>query len=243
VGWILLGLLLLFIGLLVLYFRAKAGVIIAIKALLDKQDTSFRKAFSVSKLFYLRLFGASFLVWLVQVLSILIAITPFAYLIYQGFYWRASVLGILSLGFLLPVIIVAQLTNLLAPMSIVFHDLKIKESIKFSFNLISKHWPQLILLSLFLLGVAFAALFTALLAAAILASPFVLLAFMAYHRMETATLILTVLASIIGLVGYIAVQSATAVFIQAVWVLAFRELVKPEKLEEEKVAIVPETAS
>src|SRR3989344_5029450 len=56
--WIGLGILVIIIFLFLLYCRSKAGSILAIRAVLEKKETSFSLAFAQSARFYWREFGA-----------------------------------------------------------------------------------------------------------------------------------------------------------------------------------------
>jgi hypothetical protein len=237
-GWIALGVLVVFTTLVVLYFRAKAGNIIAVKALMDKQPTSFAKAFRAGQLFYWRMFGAAVLLWLVQVVAIIITIVPMSLVSASESSWQSWVMLLLGLSFLIPVLSVAILVGIFAPLFIVVYDLNVKESIQAGFNLISKDWRQIIVLFLALVILNILAFFLAV----TVSLPFVFLAIFAYYRMETAGIILAAISGLMGVVVYASVQAAASVFSQIVWVLVFGELVRPQKTEE-AVSLAPEVAS
>src|SRR3546814_6730375 len=61
-------------------YRAKAAMIIAMKAMADKEETTFNKSFGVARFFYWRAFGISLLIRLAMGLLFVILFTPISYL-------------------------------------------------------------------------------------------------------------------------------------------------------------------
>lgn len=238
--WVLLGVVLLFVILVYLYFRCKIALLIAVKALIDKQSTSIAKAMSASQSFFGRVVGVAVVTNLIILILGVIISAPVIYLNSVGLDWRAKVLLILGLCILIPAAVVTSLINVLAPMFVVFYDQKIGESIRASFNLISKYWVTMLVFSIF--TVVLVAMLFALIA--IVVAPFVLLGIFAYHKMDpTMGLILTTTTISLGLIVFLILQSAAAVFQQAAWILAFFELIKPEKLPEQETLSATEVVS
>jgi hypothetical protein len=202
--------------LIVLYFRAKAGLMIAIKAILDKQETSFGRAFRFAGLFFNRILIISILAELGLALLAVVLGGPVAVLFKQHFLNRAVVLLVLALLIFIPAAVTAILVNILAPMFVVIFDLKIQEAVSSAFELIKKYRFQLILFGLLLFSLELAPLF--------LMSIVVKL-----HRGLTTSLFCAA--------AFLIIESAVAVFAQTAWVLAFLELVKPQKVEEERVPL------
>jgi hypothetical protein len=210
------------IVLAILFFRAKAGMIAAVQAVIDQQPTSFSLSFAVGRLFFWRLVWLSILMGIILVIVSVIVAMPIMYLISLQLMGRALILGLLGIVILIPLMVVAALIGVLGSMYIVLFDQKIEEAIKNSFNLLSAHWVRLIIFSFFL--------FLATLAATLIISPFVILAIMSYH----------IIVAILGSIVFLSLQALVAAWSQAAWVLFFLELIRPQKLEEEEPAAVPE---
>lgn len=227
--------------LILLYFKAKAGCIIAVKAIVDKQQTSFVKSFHIARLFHWRLFGVFFLTELALLGAIIVIGGPILYLFSVKLFIRALVLLSIGLIILFPTFVLAVLVNFLAPMFIVLHDFKIGEAIRHSVEIIGQFWSSLLVFGFLLFWLTIFALFISIVAGALAASPFVLLAYLAYHKVGIAAGIgLTIISVALGSIVFLAMQAAAATFAQTAWVLAFLELVKPQKLEEEESLPVPE---
>lgn len=199
------------------YFRAQAGIISCIKAVLDKQITSFTQGLAAGRLFQWRLLGVAMIMNAGLFALTMIIISPIFYLYHSHLLWRAGILSGLGLAILIPTSIIVALISVMAPMFIVFYDLKIGEAIRQSFELVREFWLRLLVFSLLLFGIN-------LLVSA--GSIFVLLLYLAYHKVG-----LIVAGSLILLM----VQPVLTCFAQTAWVLAFQELIKPQKFEEEKV--------
>lgn len=217
---------------LVLYFHALAGSIIAIKAILDKQETSFAKAFKLSRAYYNRLIGITFSIIIIMAVLVIIIGGPITYLLAAHLAFRAMTLLVLGLAVVIPVTVVAVLINLLAPMFVVIFDRKLKEAISESFSLISKYWPSLLWFGFLLFVIS-------VLVSALTAAPFVLFTHFAYHKADVLWLLS---AQIIYGLAALLIQSLLAIFSQTAWVLVFLDLVKPQKIEDEEVVPVPEVA-
>jgi hypothetical protein len=231
---------LVFIVLLYLYFRSRVAILIAIKALLDKQETSFHKSFKAGKLFLGRTFGVVFVANLIMVVLTAIISGPIMYLYHLGLDGRANVLYIFGMCILVPVSFVIFLVNALGPIFVVFYDQKIGEAIRSSIQLVTKHWVNLLVFTIY----ASVIVLSALIVVGLLLAPFVLLGFFAYHKMdETWNLIWMSISIGIGFIIFLSINAVVAVFQQTSWVLVFLELIKPEKMSETESLPATEVAS
>ena len=210
---------------IVLFFRSKAALIIAIKAIIDKEPTSAGKAFSVSQLFFSRILGISVIVELALGVLLAILASPISFMFDHHFITRGIILIALGLIIFIPTAVVGTLLNALVPMFVVIYDQTFREAVNRSFEMISEKW-------LTLLGIGFV-LFVIEILAFFLLLPIVFLWNLPYHREG-------LILSIIGLVLFVLLQSLIAVFQQSAWVLAFLELIKPAKMEEEETVVAPE---
>ncbi|HEV8601249.1 MAG TPA: hypothetical protein VGQ87_01475 [Patescibacteria group bacterium] len=238
------GLLVLFAVFILLYFRARAGLIMTVKGILDKQQVSFKKGFKLSKLFYLRLFGSSIILTACLILTFIVLAVPVAYLWSLGFLFRASLLGFFALLIFVPISFIASLVNVLSPMFIVQYDLTIEESIKQSLNLVGKLWLKLLAFHVLLTIAVWTALFACLFVVFLLSLPVVLLSSFFYDKLGAFFGALTVGTgmTVIGII-FLTMLAGIAVFYQTSWVLAFQELVKPEAQDETEAVSLPEIVS
>lgn len=233
---------LLFLLLVYVYFRAKAGIIIAIKAILDKQATGFSQAFRAAQFFYLRILRVFILLALLLVLAFLVLAAPVIYLFVSHYELRALMLLVLALIIFIPLSVVVYFISSLAPLFIVMNDLTATEAIKAGFDLFKKFWSQLIVFSLFLMVLNVAAFFVMFLLV-ILSSLVVFFFHLLYHIPAGLNHVLTGLGILAGSVIFLIIQAGLAVFQQAAWLLVFDELVKAQKLEEPAPETAPEIVS
>jgi hypothetical protein len=202
---------------LIFYFRCKAGLIIAIKATLDKQETSFKKAFKASILFVGQIFSITLKVGLGLAVIALILSAPIIYMFNHNFSYRGITLSVLALIIYAPIFILGMLTVTLAPLFAVIYDLKTNEAIARSFELIGKYWVTLTVM-FFILG--------------IIDLPLFLVNFVVGLRGGLAFTSVAIAFAIFQLIF--------VVFSQTAWILAFQDLVKPQKLADEEPVVVPE---
>ncbi|MBI3952618.1 MAG: hypothetical protein HY336_01520 [Candidatus Doudnabacteria bacterium] len=135
------------------------------------------------------------------------------------FLWLVYIWSVVAF---VPVFVFVSSLLELSLLFVVLHDMKAPDSFSSALTLWAKHWPILIILSIILFLIS--ALFPAIAAV-------VFFQFYGSIGMAFVALFFLLLASL------------PLVFTQICWVLAFQELVKPLKLEEEQAAILPEVAS
>jgi hypothetical protein len=219
--------------LVILYFHAKAANTVAIKAIIDKQQTSFRRAAKAGGLFRGRLIGVSIFSIGLMLLQIIILGAPIIYLFLVGFAVRALVLLLLALIIFLTATVMIWLVDALAPIFVVVYDQKILESLKAAFLMVIRCWQRLLLFGFLLLCISLAALFLSIFAAGFIILLFVFLSFIFYDR---GGLIIQTLLPLTGIivasVVFLMAQAVLTVFQSASWILIFHELIKPEKLDE-----------
>ena len=239
--WILLGFAILLTTFVYLYFRSKIASIIAIKALVEKQETSLSQSLQVSRWFFSRVIGLSIVLNLVWFALTVVVATPILYLFSTGQIGRGSILALLGATIILPTSLVILFLNILGPMFIVCFDLTIGEAVRNSFDLIAKYWPRLTLFGVSLLvGVLISVIVSVIIALV----PFVLLAVLAYHKMTAlSNFFLQTITIGLGIIVFLALQSVVVIFQQTSWVLVFLDLVKPEKLEDEAAVGAAEVIS
>lgn len=213
-----------------LFFRAKAGLILGLKAILDKRATDFGKSFKQGGLFYRRIFRAYFLIYLGVILAGLLLSIPIIYLIALKLDFRAIVLIIFALIIFIPISLIALFLEVLSPLFVVLYDLTVTEAIKSSFDLFIKFWPQLVAFGFCILFTVLVVFFVSLFGLIIIFTPIVFLIHLFYYK---------VAVFVLGGAIFLIIQSGLAVFQQTAWVLVFQELVKPQKIEGE---LEPEAA-
>ncbi len=208
------------VALLVISLRANAGIIIAVKAIKDKEETSFGRAWNVSRLFYFRLFLVTVTIFIVLLVLGAILSSPVLYLYQQGHTNQAWVLGSLAAAIFLAVVVPLWLIGSLAPMFIVIYDQKFREVWDKSFALIKQFLPQLVSFGLVLLLLELI--------------PVVILSILTYY-------IHGLIVKNIGM-GIVALAEIFVLtYTQTAWVLVFLELIRPQKFEEEEGTVpIPE---
>lgn len=221
-------------------FRARAGIIAGTKSILDKKPTNFSKAFVTGGKYYVRLFG----IWLVTVfLMLLVAVilaAPVGYLYSINYGDRATILGLFALAIFIPVSIVINFINNIAPMFVVLHDLRLGPAIAASLDMIRKFWVIFLFFSVMLGVLSLAASFLVVMVAG---GGVVFLIQIFYNTAAISYSFGSVLLGICGAVAFLVFAGAIAAFQQIAWVLLFERIIKPQKIEEEEPLPMPEIIS
>lgn len=225
--WLVWGLIALSALWLLIYFRARAGIILAVKSLLDREPVQPLAPFYLGRFFVGRMLGLTIILQLGSLILGLLVSTPVIYLFSKGLDNRAMILGLLALLIILPFIFLIVYLNILGSLFVVFYNLPLRASLAAAGSLIGSVWRKLLAIGLMVLGLRILVLAVA----AAVSAPFVIFVKMPYY-------LPVVLAAII----FLAVGAVFTSFEQAVWVRMFTELVKPQKTEErEESEVVPET--
>jgi hypothetical protein len=202
--------------------RSNTALIIAIKAILDKQVTSVKKSFNASKLFYGRILMLSVLIYFSSLIVSGIMLGPSRYMYEQNQLSQAWSLMILGLIILLPLLMLAMAMSVISFMFVITYDLKVKEALTRTGEMLGKQWYSIFGLLVFLIVLDLPALF--------------LLQYMVGFR---GGLVVSIMAGALFLIY----QSAFIVFQQTAWMLLFNDLIKPQKFEVEQPVVAPEIAS
>ncbi|MDP4001372.1 MAG: hypothetical protein Q8P83_03985 [bacterium] len=239
-----LGVLVVIVGLTLLMLRAQAAIIVSVRRIIDKKETGFVNGFKNAKMFYWRIFGVLVLVFLFMLVALLVLGAPIYYLATSGLGNRAAILGIFALVIFIPVSVYFRFIISLAPNYVVLHDLKIKESIRASADLIKVHWVKILVFTVVLGIVTFFAVIITLSLAALVGYSVVQIVPLIYDLEGSGSNFTEIMGFTIGGLVILALQAGIAAFGQVAWVLFFQELVSPEKIEETpEVGVVPEVIS
>lgn len=226
--------LLLAVILMQMYFRGKAGLIWATKAIADKKEHGFSLAFKNSRKYFMRLFVIWFVTSFLLILAASILAVPVAYLLAIKFMGRALILGTLALFIFIPLSFLVNFINNLAPMYVVLHDMKVSPAISLSFEMVKKLWVAMLIFSFFL---GLLTLVSASILSVLWSMGVVFLGNIFYNTGGFHLTIGSVLSGIIALGAFLIFSSWIAVYQQIAWVLLFAELNRPIKLEEEELPV------
>jgi hypothetical protein len=222
--------------LLLIYYRAKAGMILALKVVMDKKPVFFSVSFALARLFVIRLLWLSIMMQLILFLLTSIISTPIFYLFSNNLVNRGIVLLIFGIIVFLPFAFIIWMVNVFGPLFMVTFNLSLLTAIKNCINLIGQFWSKLLrqaaIVALIFLG--------GVLISAVMSSPVVILGLIAYYN---EGLILSYALFFLGSIVFLMTLTLVTVFIQTAWFLTFMDLVKPQKFEEEKVLPEPEVAA
>lgn len=232
-------------GLIYLYFRSRAGLILSVKNILEKKEVSFRKGFKEGRFFCGRLFKLSVLINLVILVVAGVLMIPVLYLLSIGYPTRAAILGLFGALIFVPIYAVSLFVSTMAPMFTVLYNMNVRASIAATLDMVRERWVILLMFSLTLFGVTILVVIASILGVLAITIPFVLLTRFIYH---TEALLLAYATMSVGMIAaaaiFLIVQSAMAAFQQSAWVLMFEELVKPRNSSVEAEAeVVPEVVS
>ncbi|OGE74014.1 MAG: hypothetical protein A3I07_03710 [Candidatus Doudnabacteria bacterium RIFCSPLOWO2_02_FULL_42_9] len=222
--WIFIAVLIIF---LVIYFRCKAALMIAIKSIIDQKEITIAKAFKPSQQYFLQLMGVYFMIQVAIGLLGMVMYLPIRSMFDAGNTYAAVSFTVVGLLIFIPFALAAVLYNVIVPMFIVIFGLKYNEALKRTSELLSKHWQTLLVVGFLMFLPQLLILLASL--------SIVFFQDLPYHMIGLAGIIGT------GLLLLLA-HAILAVFQQAVWVLTFLELVRPQKFEEEVPEVAPEIA-
>jgi hypothetical protein len=211
--------LLLTLTLLILTFRAEAGLIIAIKALLDKQQTSFKLAWKSGKLFFMRILGIGMIVIITLGALLLVLGYPVSHFYKQNQLTEAWTFGAIGGTIFLIVFVVLSLISIIASLFVVIFDQKIQEAFDKASAFVKQYLTPLLSLGLILLILQLL--------------PVVILQILAYYTDD-------LISKIIGFGIFCFIGIVVTTFVHAAWILIFVELTKPQKLEDVQPVVLPE---
>lgn len=221
---------------LVIYFRAKAGIILSVKLITEKQPVSFFLTFKLARNFLVRLLSVSlFLQVLLASLSFVI-LTPIFYLFSTGATGRGLILAGIGALVFIPSAFLVSFANIVTPLFLVIFEMPVFHGLKAAVSVITSAGRKLLWFALILAVIGVLATILAIMAS----SPFVILAILSYHR--GGQIAGSLLCGIVALAVFLSFQAVISAFQQTAWTLFFMELVRPEKIEDETVPI-PDTAT
>ncbi len=243
-AWLAAASLVVFVILILIYFRARAGLIIATKGVLDKQDMNFTKAWDLGRKSYLKMFQVSLLVQISLTIVFLLLAIPVIYLGMTGLETRAIILGSSALLIFLPIWFVATMVNIAAEVFIALYNFRLSGAIAAALDLVLKRWWQLFGMAFFMFSLAFLGMILSVVPAGLVSLAVVFFGQLSYHNGSTLPYGLNISNLIVSIIVFFFVQAFISVYHQVAWVLTILELTKPPKVEEEKeLAELPEVAS
>ena len=228
-----------------LYFRSKAGVTVAVKELKTKTSIDPSKVMAESEPYTIRLLKLGFGLGMALLLVTGLLLMPVVYLDELNYSARAVILGLLALAIYAPTFIFLYYSMIFSPLFMVAHGLSIADSMRSSFDLARKCWPQLLALSAIMLAAQAVGLVVGVSVSGLVLSLFVLIFRMVYDMggLDAAPA-LQALAGTATFVVFFMSQVLVTAFIRVAWAVAFFEIVRPAKPEvQEETAPVPEVIS
>lgn len=227
------------ITMFVLNYRAKAGLILSISAIVNRQPTGFKKELNAGKKYFWRLVGISLSLILVMIFLGVILGGPIILLVNAQLYFRAVILGIFGLIILVPLMILLSLMEITAPLFTVLHNFKIRDSFNASFDFITQVWPSLLLYGFLLFSISMIGFIISIFLLGLLSVPFVILSYFVYYKMGLALATISATVGLfIGMIVFLFTQAVIVLYTQTAWVLAFMEIVKPIIIKDPKEIVV-----
>lgn len=235
--------LLLFVVLMVVgYYYAKAGTIISVNKIIRKEGWGFMEGMKSGIKYFNRLISISLFCLAVLVIVGVIFGAPIAYLYMAKLYSRATILLILALIIALPVFIVISLVSLIAPLFAVSFNLRFRDSLRASFDIINKQWLNLVVLGFCIMLVTMLGMVIFFIILGLISIPFVVLLSFLYDKVGFLIFfIITVFLLSFALIAILFAQGAVALFSQVAWVVAFNYLVKPIFINEKQAMALENT--
>src|SRR3989344_1614459 len=240
---LLIGVVIILVLLVMIYFRARAGLIAATKSIIDKQPLTFEKSWKLGRNTYLRMFQVSLLVQICLSIIFLLLAFPVVYLAAGDFTARALILGLIALIIFLPIWFMATMVNIAAEVFIGIFNLSLSAAIASALDLTLKFWRQLFGIAFSMFGITLIGTLLSVVPAGLISLLFVIFARLAYHNGSALPYNLNTVTLIVSSIVFFFVQAVISVYHQVAWVLTILELSKPQKVEEDKdLAQMPEIA-
>ncbi|MBX4205155.1 MAG: hypothetical protein KW788_03150 [Candidatus Doudnabacteria bacterium] len=219
-----------------LFFRARAGLILGTKSILDRKPLNFSKSLRGGGKYYFRLFTIWIFTILLLIVSGLILAAPVSYLYSINYSERASLLGLFALFIFIPLAVTLNFANNIAPLFAVLFDLRPRAAIAASLDMIKKFWLVFLVFTIWLGLISFLAV---LLAVSLGSAGVVFLGQIFYNTAGIHLSTSSVLLGIAGIAAFLFFAGAIAAYQQIAWVLLFDTIVRPQKIEEEEALPVP----
>lgn len=235
-------LLLFFVLMIIGYYYAKAGTIISVNKIIKKEAWGFIDGMKSGKKYFNRLILISLFYAVVLIIVGAIFGAPIVYLYTAKLYSRATILLILALIIALPVFIVMSLVNLIAPLFAVSFNLRFRDSLRASFDIINKQWLNLLILGFCIMFVTMLGMVIFFIILGLVSIPFVILLSFLYDKVGYLVFfIVTVFLIALVLIVMLFAQGVVTLFSQVAWVVAFNHLVKPIFIDEKQAMALENT--
>jgi hypothetical protein len=236
---------LLVIGLLyIYYFRAKVVLFLSVKHLQTEKALDKSKLKRESDPLVARILNFSVLAITVLGLLVTFLYSPVLYLDTSGFVGRSVVLGTLATLVLLPTGGLIYSSMVFGPMFMAAHGLSSADAARASSDMFRRNWLFIAVLWLILFAIELAGVAVSVLGLVVATIPFVLLNQIFYDGgalgMQPTLL---ALAGIAGFMVFFMSQAMVTAFQRVAWAVAFFEIVRPVKIEEEAPETLPEVIS
>jgi hypothetical protein len=220
---------------IVLYFLARAGIILAVGELMARRPIGFFKSLSRARAFTLKVAIVWFLSGLSGALVLSVLAVPVVYLYVEDMPERAAILGLIGLLVYVPVLLIAGFVNIFGVLFAVVFRTNVRDSFRSAFDLISTYWWQLVLMEFGLLALNILWFMLTVLAASLVLTPFVFLSKIPYNMVSQELGNPTLIAGFaVAVVVFFWLQAIFISFQQACWTLAFWEVVHGQETDEEE---------
>jgi hypothetical protein len=231
--------------LLILYFRYKVVIVLAVRQLQDKPLVDRKKVYEEAEPHIASSLKFSLVSAVTIGIMISLLATPVLYLNSSGDEIQAGVLGVLAVLAGAPVLAVIYCAMVFGPMFMAAHYLNPWDGARASVDVFRWNWLFLAGLWATLLAVELAGLIVSVAMMLLAMLPFVLLMQIFYDVVGSAGwAILQALAGTAGFVVFFMSQAMVAAYQRVAWAVAFFEIVRPVKKEEaEEPETMPEVIS
>jgi len=216
----------------VVYYRSKAGIILSVTKILDKQPVGFKQTFVESKKYFVYLVGLSVTTQLTLLVLSALIFSPVYYLSAQGEAVESRILAITGGLLFAAFAFVITFTGIFGAINIVALKMRFVESIRAAVDLVGNFWKQLIFIGLLVLG----GILLSGMISSLLAAPFVVFGVLSYHSGGLSAV--SALLFFTALAVFWAVSGWFNAFYNTLWVVFFSTVVRTPKTETDET--IPE---
>lgn len=222
-----------FILLIVIGVLGRGALIKSLGEITAGRKASFKIGMRAGKKYFWKIFLLYFAIGLFNLISLILLATPVVFLFYTKSYIIGGLLGFIAILILIPLFFITSYLKTFGSLYVVLGNLSFSHSLENSYTLLVKNLKSTIILLLLFIPINILVILVAMTLIIPIAIVFSIVGLILFLILKNAGIAITIaLAGILIMLIFLILKSIYEVFAQAVWLLFFREIAKPEESEE-----------
>jgi len=211
------------------------------------KTANFKIGMRFGRKYFWKIFFINLLLGIFTGALMMILATPIIFLFYAKSFVIGTLLGIIALLIFVPILFLTAFLRIFGYLYIVLGKLPLWLSLENAYNLLTKNIKSAIIFCLLFIPITILLGFFAILLLIPVGIVFLIIGLIMFFLFrEVGAVIILTIAIAFAAILFLAIKSVYEVFAQAVWLLYFREIAKPEEPEkiaeeEKEVEVIPKT--